>query len=173
MHVVYKICGRQALVPRSLEIPLCYNPNEKQACYGGFANMWQGQYCGKKVAAKVLRLRPTDDPEWTRRVGCLWYSLDLLCALITNHILQNFCMEVVVWKTLCHPNILPLLGVTTTNNQLVMVSEWMANGNITEYLKTNPNVDRLELVRLFVFCLSSLSLLVIDNCVFATVERCH
>jgi len=60
-----------------------------------------------------------------------------------------------------------------TNNRLVMVSEWMVNGNITEYLKMNPNVDRLELVRLFLFHSRSLSLAVIDNRAFTVVERCH
>jgi len=86
LHAVYKTCGRQALVPRSLEIPLCYDPNEKPAYHGGFADLWKGQYRGKEVAAKVLRLRPTDDLERVRRVGFWWYSLDLLRALIIDHI---------------------------------------------------------------------------------------
>ena len=54
------------------------------------------------------------------------------------------------WKTLRHPNVLPLLGVTVTENpcQLVVVSEWMENGNINKFLKAHPSVNRLELVRL-------------------------
>ena len=50
------------------------------------------------------------------------------------------------WKTLRHPNILPLLGVTMSEFQLVMVSEWMVKGNINEFVEADPNVDRLELV---------------------------
>lgn len=46
---------------------------------------------------------------------------------------------------LCHPNVLPLLGVI--ENQPTMVSEWMGNGDIKEYVKAHPNVNRLELVR--------------------------
>ena len=46
-----------------------------------------------------------------------------------------------------HPNILPLLGVTMTGNRFVMVSEWMKNGNIIDFLK-NKDTNRLELVRL-------------------------
>ena len=30
--------------------------------------------------------------------------------------------------------------------RFVMVSEWMANGNINEFVKANPDADRLELV---------------------------
>ena len=52
-----------------------------------------------------------------------------------------------VWSTLRHPNVLPLLGATMTDVQFVMVSEWMVNGNINEFLKVNPNADRLGLVR--------------------------
>jgi serine/threonine protein kinase len=54
-----------------------------------------------------------------------------------------------VWKTLRHPNVLPLLGVTVTENRLVMVSEWMDNGNINEFTAVDTNADRLELVRFF------------------------
>ena len=34
-----------------------------------------------------------------------------------------------------------------TEDQLVMVSEWMGNGNIVEFVKLNTKVDRLGLVR--------------------------
>ena len=30
---------------------------------------------------------------------------------------------------------------------LAMASEWMANGNINQFIKVNENVDRFELVR--------------------------
>lgn len=57
-----------------------------------------------------------------------------------------FCREVVTWRSLQHPNVLPLLGVTVTEDHLVMVSEWMNNGDINEFLEKNTDVDRLELV---------------------------
>jgi len=50
------------------------------------------------------------------------------------------------WKALRHPNILPLLGVTMTGMQFVMVSEWMVKGNIKEFVKADINADRLGLV---------------------------
>ena len=52
-----------------------------------------------------------------------------------------------VWKTLSHPNILPLLGVTRTWNRLVLVSEWMENSNINVFVKVHPDANRLGLVR--------------------------
>ena len=59
--------------------------------------------------------------------------------------MQRFCKEVVMWKTLQHPNVLPLLGVMV-GTQLAMVSEWMMNGNINEFVRAHPDVNRLELV---------------------------
>ena len=59
---------------------------------------------------------------------------------------QRFCAEVAAWKTLRHPNILPLLGVTTFVGRLVMVSEWMAHGTINQFVKANADADRLGLV---------------------------
>ena len=60
--------------------------------------------------------------------------------------IQRFCKEVVTWKTLQHPNILPLIGVTMSEGQFSMISNWMSNGNINEFVKANPNVNRLKLV---------------------------
>ena len=50
------------------------------------------------------------------------------------------------WKSLRHPNVLPLVGVAMGNNKFAMVSEWMANGSIDEYVKAHANVNRFELV---------------------------
>jgi len=50
------------------------------------------------------------------------------------------------WKTLRHQNVLPLLGVTMDTYHFAMVSEWMKDGNINEFIKVNRDVNRFELV---------------------------
>jgi len=60
---------------------------------------------------------------------------------------QRFCREGVAWRHLQHPNILPLLGVTVGENRFALVSEWMENGNINEFIERNQRVNRVELVR--------------------------
>ena len=60
--------------------------------------------------------------------------------------LQRFCREAIAWKHLRHPNVLPLLGVTLVEQRFAMVSEWMEDGNINDFIQKNPNVDRTELV---------------------------
>ena len=57
---------------------------------------------------------------------------------------QAFCKEAVIWKYLKHPNVLPLLGVTTTPPQLI--SKWVCGGNLLGYVKKHPDVDPLRLV---------------------------
>jgi len=51
-----------------------------------------------------------------------------------------------MWNALRHPNVLPLLGAVMTDTRFAMVSEWMINGNINEFVKVCPDADRLELV---------------------------
>ena len=72
---------------------------------------------------------------------------------------QRFCKEAITWKALRHQNVLPLLGVTMGNNQFAMVSEWMANGNINEFVKAHSDANRFELVRPCSNCKSYLPLM--------------
>ena len=51
---------------------------------------------------------------------------------------------VVMWKNLAHPNVVPLLGVTTDPIQLV--SGWMPDVDLTGYIASHPDADRLSLV---------------------------
>ncbi|PBK85265.1 kinase-like protein, partial [Armillaria gallica] len=58
--------------------------------------------------------------------------------------------EVVVWRQLRHPHILPLLGVNEDlfAPRFCLISPWMRHGNIIEYLQDNPRAahERLELI---------------------------
>ena len=51
-----------------------------------------------------------------------------------------------MWKTLQHPNVLPLIGVTMSEARFAMVSDWMVNGDINRFVKAHPDANRLELV---------------------------
>ena len=61
--------------------------------------------------------------------------------------MQGFCKEFVSWKALRHPNVLPLLGVIMTETESSMVSEWMPNGNINQFVAAHRDANRFELVR--------------------------
>ena len=49
-----------------------------------------------------------------------------------------------MWKSLKHPNILPLLGATVSPSQLV--SALMPAGDLSKYLAEKPDANRIELV---------------------------
>ena len=63
------------------------------------------------------------------------------------NMLQTFCPEGVAWKHLRHPSVLPLLGVTISEHQLAMVSGWMDNGNINQFIEHDQLANRPVLVR--------------------------
>ena len=69
------------------------------------------------------------------------------------------------WRALRHPNVLPLLGVIMTDDQFVMVSEWMTNGNINQFVATQCGANRFKLVRPRASCGSRLPLTVVDSVV--------
>lgn len=69
-----------------------------------------------------------------------------------------------MWKFLRHQNVLPLIGVMMSENRFAMVSEWMINGNINEYVKAHPDADRFGLVGLLFSSSLFLSPLTIENC---------
>ena len=53
LKLLYKTCGRHALLPNVLKIPVDYSG---VALYrGGFADVWKGKHCGRDVAVKVIR----------------------------------------------------------------------------------------------------------------------
>ena len=49
-----------------------------------------------------------------------------------------------MWKHLKHPNVVPLVGITSIPIQLI--SEWMPGGDLPGYIKEYPDVDRPGLV---------------------------
>ncbi|KZO92506.1 hypothetical protein CALVIDRAFT_530145 [Calocera viscosa TUFC12733] len=62
--------------------------------------------------------------------------------------------EAFTWHRIVHPNIVPLLGIADYAKicpggfpQLCLVSPWISDGNIMEYLKANPGVSPLPLIQ--------------------------
>ncbi|KAG8793747.1 hypothetical protein FRC12_001757 [Ceratobasidium sp. 428] len=59
--------------------------------------------------------------------------------------LKHTAREVHTWSKCDHPNVARLMGLADLRGQLAMVSRWMANGNIRDYVNENPHVNRLKL----------------------------
>ena len=56
VKLLYKMCSGHALLPRSLYFELPGNLPDATACCGGFADVLECEYHGRKVAVKALRV---------------------------------------------------------------------------------------------------------------------
>ncbi|KAJ7933026.1 kinase-like domain-containing protein, partial [Mycena leptocephala] len=95
---------------------------------GGFSDIWRGRLDGTPVCLKVLRFNTSISDQGYQ---------DLV---------QTFCREALYWGRLDHPNILPFLGVDEKMFQpsFCLISPWMDNGNLINFLEKNPGFDRLK-----------------------------
>ncbi|KAH7333806.1 kinase-like domain-containing protein [Rhizoctonia solani] len=59
--------------------------------------------------------------------------------------LKRAARELSCWLSHKHENILPVLGFAVVRGDLAMVSPWMSNGCVTDYVTTNPGCDRVVL----------------------------
>ncbi|KAG9104513.1 hypothetical protein FRC07_009788 [Ceratobasidium sp. 392] len=94
---------------------------------GGFGDIYQGVLVGgMKVAIKCPRLFLRNDEQG-------------------NKILKNIAREIYAWSKLKHPNVLELVGLSTFRGQISIVSSWMENGTLPDYVTKHPEADRFEL----------------------------
>jgi len=125
--------------------------DEKILANGGFADVRCGTHMGQLVAVKTIRddVAALGDPHKIRKVS-INRNFSTIWGVVSAALLQQFCGEVVLWSTLSHPNVLKLVGVhgDMRKGQFSTVSEWMAHGNIMQYIKNN-HTNRLDLVRDF------------------------
>jgi hypothetical protein len=106
--------------------------NDRPVKYGGFSDIYHGRYTtydggGKDVALKVLKIFQ-DQSDGDRHL-----------------LLQKFAKEALVWHYLKHSNIVPFLGVdemTFPAPTMAMVSSWMSEGSVLNYMAENSPVSR-------------------------------
>ncbi|KAF9781280.1 kinase-like domain-containing protein [Thelephora terrestris] len=119
--VLKKLCGRTGHLPSSYLLPDKFDLSGEPYTSGGFSNVWKVSKSGEvTVAVKSLRISESDDKIRIRK---------------------RFCKEVAMWKNLSHPNVLTLIGVPDTleKGRFSMVSVWMVNGNIMDFVRTHAS----------------------------------
>ncbi|KAF9450092.1 kinase-like protein [Macrolepiota fuliginosa MF-IS2] len=123
------------LSARSSLLPSCFIlggvERESDACTcGGFGDIYKGTFRGHRVCVKMVRVCGP---------SCMDYARTF----------KMFSKEAGVWSQVRHPNVLPFYGVHLDGKyrRMCLVSPWMENGNICEYLSINPHANRLSLAR--------------------------
>jgi len=138
-----KMCSQLKTLPDSIRIKN-YSDGPTVEGGGGCATISRGEYYGRPVAIKTLHQYLTSDPE--ERFCVSAEISDVVGDPFSLQALQKFRREVVAWRHLQHPNILPFIGVILEPHRLAMVSEWMDHGNINEYIERHEGVNRAQLV---------------------------
>jgi hypothetical protein len=131
---------------------------------GGFGEVWR---CILRTDVKEIVVRPsrTDDHHHLRsfqvavkviRLEGAGVNGKVMCNIMTPIYVLTCCaiqdlrLELGTWKRLCHENILPLLGTTRGfAPHISMVSPWLENGSLTDYLQEHQDMtlpDRLRIV---------------------------
>lgn len=150
MRLIRKICKEQKVLPSSY-ILQGHVRIERVYFFGGSADVSKGEYQGTTVAIKHLRTSE-EDPDGIFKVSIINFTYHRRSATS-----QRLCREVIPWKHLSHPNVLPLLGVSISTNphSFRIFSEWMPNGNVMQYARSNPMANRLQLASLLAIPLYS------------------
>lgn len=139
--LIYKICKDRSIIPTGyvLQEEILVGPVYYHTM---FADVSKGVYSGSPVAVKRLRVYKESHNNLFKV-----FSIQSMHTRFST-LSQWFCREVIGWRHLIHPNILPLLGVSVAANanHFDVVTEWMPNGTLMQYTKSNPEVNRLQLV---------------------------
>ena len=54
--------------------------------------------------------------------------------------------EARVWRNLAHEHVLPFLGILFQLEDVYLVSPFLENGSLPQYIADNPRADRAKLV---------------------------
>lgn len=123
-----KTCAEVGILPSSysLDSNQIKKVNDVPFASGGFSDVWRGSYKGETISIKALRVYTTDN---------------------IKQLTKAWCKEIVVCRNLSHPNVLSFLGVVSMDSlPLCIVSKWMQNGNISEFLKRDGQFNRRPLL---------------------------
>lgn len=145
LHTLRKLSETSVLYPR------CYvlkgiTVSRTIAGSGGFCDILQGSYNKQTLCLKAVRPFQTSEKEKMFKV-C--FSVPRSSHILLNYH-QLYGKEAILWGQLHHPNIVPFYGVyyldDTSGRRICLVSPWMTNGNLVQYLQANPHVNRKSFV---------------------------
>ncbi|KAG8717394.1 hypothetical protein FRC09_014354 [Ceratobasidium sp. 395] len=122
-HLIQHRCPE---ITKDLDLDSC---SHRPITWGGFGEIYLGKlHGGTEVAIKCSRKLQSLD----RSGG-------------SSEILKHTAREIYAWAKCDHPGILKFRGIARFRNQVAMVSEWMPNGSLSNYLRKRPSINRIQL----------------------------
>ena len=96
LNTLCRVCGRHALLPRSVRISLRYDRTGTPRYHGGFAEVWKAEHKGREVAVKVLKVYASSNlTKVTKVCSSLSKSVCWVADVDYTEILQGGCyMEI-------------------------------------------------------------------------------
>ncbi|KAF7354911.1 DH domain-containing protein [Mycena sanguinolenta] len=120
-----RLSGQSGILPGT-----CFTLEVKkvgqQVAGGGFGDIWKGLVGGQTVAVKSMRQFKDEDVKAS---------------------MKKLGREALIWRQLSHPNLLPFLGLYMLDDRLCLISPWMDNGDLKNFLTNAPSgIDRVSLI---------------------------
>ena len=115
--------------------------NDQPFASGVLTDIHEGSLDGSKVRVEKMQVYLNGDRQ---RVGKVCHLSRSFSGLSSKRTLQMLCKRTAMWKHLGHLNVVQFLGATLDPPQLV--SDWMPNGGLMEYVTVHPKENRLKLV---------------------------
>jgi serine/threonine protein kinase len=146
-HLIVKLADRSGQLPPSLFVEDVVLIQDRQYHrQGGYADVYRGSRAGESVAVKKPRVVGRAD---------MAHKVKLLIFTIINsrtEFPQKLCREALVWRHLKHPNVLPFVGLSNSlfpyDFLPCLLSPWMDNGTLNDYVKTSHYVPERDISRL-------------------------
>ena len=96
LNTLCRMCGQHAVLPKSVQISLCYDRTGAPRYHGGFAEVWKAEHKGREVAVKVLKIYASSNLAKVTKV-CSPLSKSVYRPVDVDHaeVLQGSCyMEI-------------------------------------------------------------------------------
>jgi hypothetical protein len=142
-----KMSIASGVLPEKLQIKGVTRTSQMRG--GTSAELWRGSYEGRVVVVKCLEfLGDARNCLIYHRVGHMLESL-YVHSSVSPIGCQKLNREAITWQQLKHEHVLEFMGTDgdSTSRNPCLVSLWMKNGNVLEYMKKkkglNINVNRL------------------------------
>lgn len=145
LEALIRLSKSSALYPQCFTLTDVVQGDQPHAA-GGFGEVWKGQFQEQVVCLKVAQIYQTTNIVRVLKVilGVIIFYYRLITFLY-----QSFSREAILWSRLSHPNVLPFYGIfhlKTMQRRFCLVSPWMDNGTLNEFLEENGTASRLLLV---------------------------